>query len=139
MNDIVNYFEHYFKEFEKDTNPIAGQIFGLLIQKSEETALSEIAEELKLSKAAISIQIRALNKLGYCVKMPRRSDRKDYYKVNDYFIEQIAQNFLRRNEVFVADVFRIISKHKSLKTDVKKRLVNFSKFLKTVNEFLKKM
>ncbi len=100
MNEITNYFSHYFKEFEKSSNPISGQIFRLLIQKAAPISLAEIADKLDLSKPAISIHIRTLNDLGYCVKLPRKKDRKDYYVINDLFLTQIYKNKIRQQELF---------------------------------------
>jgi DNA-binding transcriptional regulator GbsR (MarR family) len=113
MDGITNFFSHYFNDFEKGMNPIVGQIFGLLIQKTEPVSLTEIAEELDLSKAAISIHVRILSDIGYCVKLPRKKDRKDYYTINEYFLSQIYKSKIRQQELYFEELNRILSSEKS--------------------------
>jgi DNA-binding transcriptional regulator GbsR (MarR family) len=139
MKEIINYFSHYFQDFEKGVNPIAGQIFGLLIQKSEPVSLAEIAEELELSKPAISIQIRTLSDLGYCVKLPRKSDRKDYYKINDFFLEQVYKNRIRRQEYYFEELNRILKSTKNTDRDQKNKLNAVKSLLKAQIDFQKRL
>jgi DNA-binding transcriptional regulator GbsR (MarR family) len=44
-------------------------------------SLQEMADQLGVTKAAVSIRIRALERMGLCVKVSRIGDRRDYYQL----------------------------------------------------------
>lgn len=68
-----------------------GRMFGLLLISPEPVSLEAIAEELGLSKAAVSVQIRRLEELRYCRRLPRGSDRKQYFELNvDYLVDNLS-------------------------------------------------
>lgn len=139
MNETTNFFSHFFKDFEKGANPIAGQIFGLLLLKSDPISLAEIAAELELSKAAISIHIRYLNDLGYCVKLPRKKDRKDYYQINEFFVSQILRNRIRQMELYSEELKRIsVSITKETNTE-NRNLSKVESYFDEIISFQKKM
>ncbi len=66
--------------------PIGGKkIFGLLLFAPQPLGLQEMADELGVSKAAVSVQVRALEQLSLCYKWATANDRKDYYYVAEDF------------------------------------------------------
>lgn len=76
---------------EGGTSPLVGRIYALLICSPEPVSLQELSEQLGVTKAAVSIQVRILERLGHCMKLPRGSDRKDYYCIP----EQHVKNSIR--------------------------------------------
>ncbi|SCW38451.1 DNA-binding transcriptional regulator GbsR, MarR family [Paenibacillus tianmuensis] len=66
-------------------SPLVGKIFGLLLFAPKPVSLQEMADQLGVTKAAVSVQVRALEKYSLCQKVPMRSDRKDYYYLSDDF------------------------------------------------------
>lgn len=72
--------------FEQDgSSPLLGRIFSLLIFAPHPLGLQEMADKLGVTKAAVSIQIRRLEKTGVCHKRARGNDRKDFYSIDDSF------------------------------------------------------
>ncbi|MEF3302059.1 GbsR/MarR family transcriptional regulator [Paenibacillus sp. GYB003] len=71
---------------------LAGKIYALLLFAPEPLSLQQIAERLQVSKAAVSIQIRTMAFQGLCRKLPRQSDRRDYYALPDPIGKSFTQN-----------------------------------------------
>lgn len=85
--------------FERSgTSPLVGRIFALLLFCNEPLGLQEMAERLNVTKAAVSVQVRALEQHGLCYKLARTNDRRDYYQIRDDFgmtvIKEGTQNML---------------------------------------------
>ncbi|MGG2199433.1 MULTISPECIES: GbsR/MarR family transcriptional regulator [Paenibacillus] len=64
-------------------SPLVGKIFSLLLFASEPVSLQEMADQLGVTKAAVSVQVRTLEKNALCTKLATSSDRKDYYYISD--------------------------------------------------------
>ncbi|WP_158606954.1 GbsR/MarR family transcriptional regulator [Paenibacillus ginsengarvi] len=64
---------------ESGTSPLVGRIYALLMSSPEPVSLQLMSEKLGVTKAAVSIQVRTLERYGHCMKLPRGKDRKDYY------------------------------------------------------------
>ncbi|GCL72697.1 MULTISPECIES: GbsR/MarR family transcriptional regulator [Paenibacillus] len=77
---------HLSLSFETDGfSPLVGRIFALLLFAPEPLSLQEMADELGVTKAAVSVQVRALEKHCMCQKIPTGNDRKDYYYIAEDF------------------------------------------------------
>lgn len=80
------YCERTALAFEQDgSSPLLGRIFSLLIFAPHPIGLQEMADKLGVTKAAVSIQVRRLEKTGVCRKLARGNDRKDFYCIDDSF------------------------------------------------------
>jgi len=133
MQEIINFYSDYFQQ--QGANPLLGQIFGILIMETEPLCLTEIAERLSFSKPAISVQIRLLNQMGYCKKIPRGSDRKDYYIINENHIDASYKNVIRKQLFFAEELSRIIKHNeKELSTEVNKRLDELKEFYSFISK-----
>jgi DNA-binding transcriptional regulator GbsR (MarR family) len=67
---------------ETDRVPrIAGRIFGALLLSPEERSIDELAEQLAVSRASISIDARRLEQVGLLERISRKGDRRDYYRI----------------------------------------------------------
>ncbi|SFL49770.1 DNA-binding transcriptional regulator GbsR, MarR family [Paenibacillus sp. 1_12] len=82
----TNISNHMSLSFESEGfSPLVGKIFAQLLFASSPMSLQEIAENLGVTKAAISVQARTLEKHMMCHKLPTSSNRKDYYYISDDF------------------------------------------------------
>ncbi|MBN2652156.1 MAG: hypothetical protein JXR63_07225 [Spirochaetales bacterium] len=127
INQIRNFYSDYFSR--NGLNPLLGEIFGILLTREAPISLSNVAKELNLSKAAISVQIRILLRMGYCRKLPRSSDRMDYYVVNESHIEAVLANNIRIKKFQLEELSRICkSSPESLSPLILDRLSRIKQF-----------
>lgn len=78
--------DHMSLAFENDGfSPLVGKIFAYLLYAPQPVSLQQMAEDLGVTKAAISVQARTLERHMLCHKLPTSSDRKDYYYIADNF------------------------------------------------------
>ncbi|PZE21506.1 GbsR/MarR family transcriptional regulator [Paenibacillus xerothermodurans] len=77
-------------------SPLVGKILSLLLFASGPLSLKEIADRLEVSKAAVSVQVRAMERHGMCHKVPYRNDRRDYYAVADDLCVTIIRSELAK-------------------------------------------
>jgi len=64
---------------------LLGQIYTLLYLKNQSLSLEEIAQELAVSKASVSIACRQLHTFGALRRTTQRGDRRDFYEaVQDF-------------------------------------------------------
>ena len=91
--------------FEAEGQPlIAGRIFGALLLSDDPRSLDELAGELRVSKASVSTNARALADRGVLERVCRAGDRRDYYAVApDLFTRTMAER-LRRWQRFTEAV-----------------------------------
>lgn len=78
-----------------------GAIFGVLYLSPAPLSLDEIVQETGLTKGAVSIEIRALARMGLVHRSTKLGDRKDYYSAETDFyaaIRSILQE--RQNSEF---------------------------------------
>ena len=63
-------------------SPLTGRLFTLLLFADRPLSLQDMAGKLEVSKAAVSVQIRTLERESLCRKKPAVKDRKDYYVIS---------------------------------------------------------
>jgi DNA-binding transcriptional regulator GbsR (MarR family) len=73
---------------------IVGHILVYLYLSSGECSLDDLADELGLSKAAVSIAARQLESLGLIRRSWRKGDRKTYYRTADDIATALHQGLL---------------------------------------------
>jgi len=100
---------------------IVGQIVVYLYLSEAERSLDQIGEELKLSKAAVSIAARQLEALGILRRVWKPGDRKSYYRTADDIGTALQGGLL----VFVRQKMQTMAKeldyvHEALAKTVKK-------------------
>ncbi len=83
MEDIKNRLgEEIARSFKwSGSSPLNGHLFSLLLFSEKPLGLQEMADELGVTKAAVSVRIRALERLGLCEKVSRLGDRRDFYQL----------------------------------------------------------
>ncbi len=78
-------------------NKAMGELYGLLYLSPEPMTLDEMSEALGISKASVSIHMRALERIGMVRKVWKVGDRRDYYEAEVDFWE-IAKGIFRQRE-----------------------------------------
>lgn len=82
----LNISNHMSLSFENDGfSPLVGKIFAYLLFSPAPVSLQQMAADLGVTKAAISVQVRTLERHSMCYKLPTSNDRKDYYYIADDF------------------------------------------------------
>jgi DNA-binding transcriptional regulator GbsR (MarR family) len=89
--------------FENDGfSPLVGKIFVLLLYAPRALSLQEMADQLGVTKAAISVQVRALEMHALCNKLAKTSDRKDYYYISDDFSMIAVKSAMSKMQSFLS-------------------------------------
>ncbi len=74
-----------------------GAIFGALYLSPTPVSLDELAEQVNVTKGAVSTNVRSLERLGMVHKFDRIGERKDYYTAETDFWK-IVKGLLRERE-----------------------------------------
>ncbi|MFQ5613750.1 MAG: GbsR/MarR family transcriptional regulator [Anaerolineae bacterium] len=78
-------------------NKAMGELYGLLYLSPRPMSLDEMTGALKISKASVSIHMRALERIKMVRKVWNVGDRRDYYEAEIDFWE-IAKGIFRERE-----------------------------------------
>ncbi|WP_426447468.1 GbsR/MarR family transcriptional regulator [Paenibacillus sp. S-38] len=90
-----SFSNHMSLAFESEGfSPLVGRIFALLLFSKEPMSLQDLSQHLGVTKAAVSVQVRALEKHCMCQKVPTGSDRRDYY----YIAQDFSLTAMRTNK-----------------------------------------
>ena len=101
---------------------VAGRLFGLLLVTEELRSLDDLAEQLGVTKASISVNARLLEQKGVVERVSMPGDRRDYYRIADDIVERAMQQRLARIRQF-RNALQTVVRGKSLpKGIVLKRL-----------------
>ncbi|OXM87257.1 GbsR/MarR family transcriptional regulator [Paenibacillus rigui] len=85
--------DHLSLIFENEGySPLVGKIFAMLLFAPEPLSLQELAGLLGVSKAAVSVQIRAMGRNALCHKIHKGNDRKDYYYISEDISLKVIQS-----------------------------------------------
>lgn len=110
-------------DFERDMfAPLAGRIISQLIFATEPTSLSQLADNLSVSKAAVSVQVRILEKMGLCYRLAKANDRKDYYAICEDFSSRIMNMVMEKTRNNVTRLEQILSEFPERKEVEKEEL-----------------
>jgi len=87
--------------FEEDgVAPIAGLVFARLLLSPQPMALADLADELGVSKASVSMDTRKLEDSGILVRVVRAGDRRVFYGVAPDFTARLVERRLTRMRRF---------------------------------------
>jgi predicted transcriptional regulator len=75
---------------------VAGRLFGVLLVSAEARSLDELAAQLRVSKASISVNARLLEQRGVVERVGRQADRRDYYRIGDDILERTLEQRIGR-------------------------------------------
>lgn len=97
-------------DFEQDMfSPLAGRIVCQLIFAPEPRSLQQLAESLGVTKSAVSVQVRFLEKIGFCSRSSKANDRRDYYAISDDFSEKVLGMIMEKTRKALHDTEQILS------------------------------
>jgi DNA-binding transcriptional regulator GbsR (MarR family) len=84
---------------------IIGQVMASVYFQEESSSLDDIGKELNLSKAAVSIATRQLDKIGLIKEVWIKGDRKTYYKTSDHLAATLQKGIMEllRNKLQITD------------------------------------
>ena len=74
-----------------------GAVFGAIYLSPEPVSLNALVEQASISKGAVSVNVRSLERLGMVHKRLRIGDRKDYYTAETDFWK-IIRGLLRERQ-----------------------------------------
>ena len=87
--------------FEDDgVAPIAGLVFARLLLSPDPMALADLAAELGVSKASVSMDTRKLEQAGILERVLRAGDRRVFYRVAPDFTGRLIERRLTRMRRF---------------------------------------
>jgi DNA-binding transcriptional regulator GbsR (MarR family) len=87
--------------FEEDgVAPIAGLVFARLLLSPDAMALTDLAAELRVSKASVSTDTRRLENAGILQRVVRPGDRRVFYQVAPDFTGKLIERRLARMRRF---------------------------------------
>lgn len=61
-------------------NPLAGRLFAVLFLSIEPVALEDLCARVSAAKSTVSVALRTLLSARVVRRLPRKSDRRDYYE-----------------------------------------------------------
>lgn len=71
---------------------VAGRLFGLLMISAEPQSLDDLAEQLEVSKASVSVNARYLEDRLKIERISLTGDRRDYYQICDDILERAIED-----------------------------------------------
>ncbi|RAL26275.1 GbsR/MarR family transcriptional regulator [Thermoflavimicrobium daqui] len=95
-------FNHEMDQISDDRSSLlTNRLFSLLLFSIKPLSLQEMADKLEVSKAAVSVRIRELEKAGMCIKTSKISDRRDYYQIAHDYSFFLMGGFLEKMNRFL--------------------------------------
>ena len=95
MEEAKKLIIELFSELAKihGLNKSVGAVYAILYLSNKPLTISDIMEELKISKGNVSMSLKKLEELGFVKKVWIKGDRKNYYTAIDGFssIKDIAK------------------------------------------------
>ncbi|HRR06770.1 MAG TPA: hypothetical protein P5105_05755 [Victivallales bacterium] len=88
---------------------IIGQVMAVIYLTKGSISLDDIAAELNLSKAAVSIATRQLDKLGVIKQVWVKGDRKTYYQTSNHLASTLQKglmDLLRKRILMTDDILK---------------------------------
>lgn len=84
---------------------IIGQVMASVYLREAPSSLDDIVKELNLSKAAVSIATRQLDKIGLIKEVWIKGDRKTYFKTSDHLAATLQKGIMEllRNKLQTTD------------------------------------
>ncbi len=97
LDPTVRFIEQMGIHAQGDGVPrIAGRIMGYFIVYGGPVSFAQLAQELQVSRASVSTNVRTLTDLGMIDKVARPGDRQDYYQLaNNPYLRMIETYLLR--------------------------------------------
>lgn len=98
-------------------NATLGRIFGLLYFADQPLSLDEMAKQLMVSKATVSLNIRLLEGLKFAQKIWKKGSRKDFYVAERDFeknVQEVIKMKTSELNVFKGTVNSVLEKYEAI-------------------------
>lgn len=100
-NGVTRFIEQMGLSAQADGVPrIAGRIFGYFVINGGPISFTQLAQELQVSRASVSTNLRILASIGFIERVALPGDRQDYYQL-------AASPFLRMIESYLLRMQRM--------------------------------
>ena len=101
LDGVAHFIEQMGLSAQEDGVPrIAGRIFGYFVVKGGPISFTQLAQELQVSRASVSTNVRILASIGFIERVALPGDRQDYYQL-------AASPFLRMIESYLLRMQRM--------------------------------
>ncbi|MCZ8511294.1 MarR family transcriptional regulator [Paenibacillus filicis] len=116
FTELKQFFSNHMSlSFETDGfSPLVGRIFSQLLFAPEPLSLQEMADQLNVTKAAISVQVRTLEKHCMCHKLPTANDRRDYYHIADDFSATVIRTTVHKMKAIQLHILHMLDLFKRI-------------------------
>ncbi|MEO2117813.1 MAG: ArsR family transcriptional regulator [Methanocaldococcus sp.] len=112
-------------------NKSVGAVYAILYLSDKPLTISDIMEELKISKGNVSMSLKKLEELGFVKKVWIKGERKNYYEAVDGFTS--IRDIAKRKYKLISEVYEKIEDEK-----LKKKLKRLRDVSKDIYNLLKK-
>ncbi|AIJ04962.1 hypothetical protein JH146_0111 [Methanocaldococcus bathoardescens] len=133
MEEAKKLIIELFSELAKihGLNKSVGAVYAVLYLSDKPLTISDIMEELKISKGNVSMSLKKLEELGFVKKVWIKGERKNYYEAVDGFssIKDIA----KRKYKLISEVYEKIEDE-----NLKKKLKKLKNVSEEIYNILKK-
>jgi DNA-binding transcriptional regulator GbsR (MarR family) len=100
--DAERFVELMGRHFEEEgAARIAGRLMGVLLLNREPASLDELVDQLRVSKASVSMNARRLELLGIAERVTVAGDRRDFYRIADDFRERMLSRMVDRARLMI--------------------------------------
>src|SRR5690606_16883700 len=100
--DAERFVELMGRHFEEEGGArIAGRLLGVLLLNPGPASLDDLVEQLRVSKASVSMNARRLELLGVAERVTIAGDRRDFYLVADNFRERMLSRMVERTRLMI--------------------------------------
>lgn len=102
MNSPTSRFvEHLGSVLEAEGySRVAGRLMGLLLVSEDALSLDELAAQLGVSKASVSVNTRLLEQRGLVELVTHSGDRRDYYRITEDVLARTMEQRIARMRRF---------------------------------------
>lgn len=100
--DAERFVELMGRHFEEEgAARIAGRLMGVLLLNRGPASLDDLVEQLRVSKASVSMNARRLELLGIAERVTIAGDRRDFYRIADDFRERMLSRMVERTRLMI--------------------------------------
>lgn len=107
---------------------IAGRLTGWFVINGGPAALSELAEQLQVSRASISTNARLLEQLGVLERVAMAGERQDFYQLADRPYAKLLEGYVHRMRTRIQDIDTLMANLPEAAGDAAQRVHEMREF-----------
>ncbi|ADC69411.1 transcriptional regulator, ArsR family [Methanocaldococcus sp. FS406-22] len=134
--DVKRIIIELFSELAKihGLNKSVGAVYAILYLSDEPLTISDIMEELKISKGNVSMSLKKLEELGFVKKVWIKGERKNYYTAVDGFISM--KDIAKRKYQLIKKAYEQLEELGDKDDKIKKTIKHLSRMKKISERIL---